>query len=77
MTAAVPTVIALLLQHCEQKKMSLRDKLKVICIGGAACPPVMLNTLIDQHGVDVRHLWGEAVLLLRHLLSFVYAYLAD
>ena len=59
MTAAVPTVIAGMLQYCEQKDISLRGVLKLVCIGGAACPPIMMQTLMDKHGIDVRHLWGR------------------
>ena len=58
-TAAVPTVISGLLEHCEASHVSLRGVLRLCCIGGAACPPVMMDKLIDTHGVQVGHMWGN------------------
>ena len=59
-TAAVPTVCAGLLQHCEENSLSMRGTLETICIGGAACPPAMIDKFKQAHGVTVRHLWGAS-----------------
>ena len=64
-TAGVPTVCAGLLQHCDENNLKL-DFLETVCIGGAACPPSMLDKFRDKHGVTVRHLWGEPPVPLVH-----------
>ncbi len=56
-TAAVPTVWLMLLSYLqkEQKKLST---LKLVVIGGSACPPAMIRTFERDYGVEVRHAWG-------------------
>jgi acyl-CoA synthetase (AMP-forming)/AMP-acid ligase II len=56
-TAAVPTVWLGLLQYleAENKRMST---LKRVLVGGAACPPVLLQKFEDVYGVTVSHGWG-------------------
>ena len=56
-TAAVPTVWLMLLSYLqkEQKKLST---LKLVVIGGSACPPAMIRTFEQDYGVEVRHAWG-------------------
>ena len=56
-TAAVPTVWLMLLSYLqkEQKKLST---LKVVVIGGSACPPEMIRAFEQEYGVEVRHAWG-------------------
>ena len=56
-TAAVPTVWLMLLAYLrkENKKLST---LKMVVIGGSACPPEMLRAFEDDYGVEVRHAWG-------------------
>ena len=56
-TAAVPTVWLMLLGFLqkEQKKLST---LKLVVIGGSACPPAMIRAFEQDYGVEVRHAWG-------------------
>ena len=56
-TAAVPTVWLMLLGYLqkEQKKLST---LKLVVIGGSACPPAMIRAFEEDYGVEVRHAWG-------------------
>jgi fatty-acyl-CoA synthase len=39
----------------EQKKLST---LKLVVIGGSACPPDMIRAFEQDYGVEVRHAWG-------------------
>ena len=57
MTAAVPTVWLGLLHYMrkEGKKLST---LKLVGIGGSACPPDMIRAFEEDYGVEVRHAWG-------------------
>ena len=57
MTAAVPTVWLVLLHYLrkEDKKLST---LKLVVIGGSACPPEMIRAFEEDYGVEVRHAWG-------------------
>ena len=57
MAAGVPTVWQMLLNHLSQNKLKF-STLKSTIIGGAACPPAMLNTFENDYGVEVRHAWG-------------------
>jgi fatty-acyl-CoA synthase len=57
LTAAVPTVWLMLLQHLEANKLALPD-LKRVIIGGSAAPRAMIQTFQDKYGVDVIHAWG-------------------
>jgi acyl-CoA synthetase (AMP-forming)/AMP-acid ligase II len=56
-TAAVPTVWLMLLSYLqsEQKKLST---VKLVVIGGSACPPAMIRAFEQDYGVEVRHAWG-------------------
>ena len=56
-TAAVPTVWLMLLSYLrkEGKKLST---LKLVVIGGSACPPAMIRAFEEDYGVEVRHAWG-------------------
>lgn len=56
-TAAVPTIWLMLLQHLEQTDGDL-PYLKRVVIGGAACPPAMIETFKERYDVDVVHAWG-------------------
>jgi fatty-acyl-CoA synthase len=57
MSAAVPTVWLGLLHYMrkENKKLST---LKLVVIGGSACPPEVIRAFQDDYGVEVRHAWG-------------------
>ena len=56
-TAAVPTVWLMLLQHLEQTGSKLPHLDRVI-IGGAACPQMMIEKFQNEYDVDVIHAWG-------------------
>jgi fatty-acyl-CoA synthase len=56
-TAAVPTVWLMLLQHLEQTGASLNHLQRVV-IGGSACPRAITQTFQDTYGVEVVHAWG-------------------
>ena len=55
--AAVPTVWLGLLEHLRQTGGRL-DGLERICVGGAACPQLLLETFGDVYGVRVNQGWG-------------------
>ncbi|MFZ1425240.1 MAG: long-chain-fatty-acid--CoA ligase [Geminicoccaceae bacterium] len=55
--AAVPTVWLGLLQHLRQHGGRL-ELLERICVGGAACPQLLLEALGEEYGVGVNHGWG-------------------
>ena len=57
MSAAVPTVWLMLLQHLEKEGGSLPD-LKKVVIGGSACPRIVTQKFQDEYGVQVIHAWG-------------------
>ena len=57
MTAAVPTVWLMLLQHLEATGGTL-DHLERVVIGGSACPRTITEKFQDNCGVDVIHAWG-------------------
>ena len=57
MSAAVPTVWLMLLQHMEANNLKL-STLKRVAIGGSACPPMMIQKFEQVYGVEVMHAWG-------------------
>ena len=57
MTAAVPTVWLMLLQHLEANKLKLPHLNRVV-IGGSACPRAMTQAFQDNYDVQVIHAWG-------------------
>ncbi len=57
MTAAVPTVWLMLLQHLEATGAKL-PYLKKVVIGGSACPRAMAQKFQNEYGVEVIHAWG-------------------
>ncbi len=56
-SAGVPTVWLGLINHALQNKL-LFSSFRRTVIGGSACPPAMMDTLIDHFGVEVIHAWG-------------------
>jgi acyl-CoA synthetase (AMP-forming)/AMP-acid ligase II len=56
-SAGVPTVWLGLLNHLAQHKLRFSTFRRTV-IGGATCPPAMLDTLVDDYGVEVVHAWG-------------------
>lgn len=57
LTAAVPTLWMLLLEHMETIGGKLPDLARVV-IGGAACPQVMIEKFEREYGIAVAHAWG-------------------
>jgi len=57
MSAAVPTVWLMLMQYMQKNDLKL-STLKLVAIGGSACPPAMIRAFEDDYGVEVRHAWG-------------------
>jgi fatty-acyl-CoA synthase len=57
MSAAVPTVWLMLLQHMEANGLKL-SSLRRVAIGGSACPPSMIEKFEKNYGVEVMHAWG-------------------
>lgn len=55
--AGVPTVWQGLLSHMQAGGHRFTTLQRTV-IGGAACPPAMLETFEEQHGVQVIHAWG-------------------
>ena len=53
----VPTVWLALLQFIEKEGLRF-STLKRTVVGGAACPPAIMNTFRDKYGVTVLHAWG-------------------
>ena len=57
MTAGVPTVWLGLLDHLDREGGELPD-LKRVLVGGASCPPVLIQRIEDRLGVTVQTSWG-------------------
>jgi len=53
----VPTVWLALLQHLAQTGIRL-PSLKRTVVGGAACPPAVIDEFREQHGIETHHAWG-------------------
>ncbi len=56
-SAGVPTVWLGLINYALQNRLTF-STFKRTVIGGAACPPAMMDTLIDHFGIEVVHAWG-------------------
>jgi fatty-acyl-CoA synthase len=56
-SAGVPTVWLGLINYAMQHQLKFSTFRRTV-IGGSACPPAMMNTLIDEFGVEVIHGWG-------------------
>ena len=57
MSAGVPTVWQGLLAHVEANDLKF-STMKRTVIGGATCPPAMMEAFEDKYGVQVIHVWG-------------------
>ena len=57
LSAGVPTVWQGLLAHVESQGLKFSTMRRTI-IGGSACPPTMIRSFQEQHGVQVTHAWG-------------------
>jgi acyl-CoA synthetase (AMP-forming)/AMP-acid ligase II len=56
-SAGVPTVWLGLLTYLKQNDLRF-STFKRTVIGGSACPPAMMRTLMQDYGVEVLHGWG-------------------
>jgi acyl-CoA synthetase (AMP-forming)/AMP-acid ligase II len=56
-SAGVPTVWLGLINYALQNGLTFSTFRRTV-IGGSACPPAMMDTLIDRFGVQVIHGWG-------------------
>ena len=56
-SAGVPTVWLGLINYALQNDLRFSTFRRTV-IGGSACPPAMMDTLIDKLGVEVIHAWG-------------------
>ena len=56
-SAGVPTVWLGLINHALQNDLKFSTFRRTV-IGGSACPPAMMDTLIDKLDVQVIHAWG-------------------
>ena len=56
-SAGVPTVWLGLINHALQNNLKFSTFRRTV-IGGSACPPAMMDTLIDKLDVHVIHGWG-------------------
>jgi len=56
-SAGVPTVWLGLINHVLANDLRFSTFRRTV-IGGSACPPAMMDTLIDRLGVQVVHAWG-------------------
>ncbi len=55
--AGVPTVWQMLLTHMKSNGLKFSSLNRTV-IGGSACPPAMIQTFMDDYGVEVLHAWG-------------------
>jgi acyl-CoA synthetase (AMP-forming)/AMP-acid ligase II len=56
-SAGVPTVWLGLINYAIQNDLTFSTFRRTV-IGGSACPPAMMDTLIDRFGIQVIHGWG-------------------
>jgi fatty-acyl-CoA synthase len=56
-TAGVPTVWLALLAYMKQNNLKF-SSLETVIVGGAACPPAMIETFRNDYSVECRHAWG-------------------
>jgi fatty-acyl-CoA synthase len=56
-SAGVPTVWLGLVNFALQNGLTFSTFRRTV-IGGAACPPALMDTLIDHFGIEVIHAWG-------------------
>jgi fatty-acyl-CoA synthase len=57
LSAGVPTVWLMLLQHLAAQKVKFSTLTRTV-IGGSACPPAMIRSFQDDYNVQVFHAWG-------------------
>ncbi len=57
MTAGVPTVWLMLLNHMRENSLTLTELKRVVC-GGSAAPRAMIEEFEEAHGARMVHAWG-------------------
>jgi fatty-acyl-CoA synthase len=57
LSLGVPTIWMALLQYLEAAGKTLTSLQRTI-VGGAACPPAIMQAFRDRHGVATHHAWG-------------------
>ena len=57
-TAAVPTVWLMLLNHLEQNPHLRLPHIDRVVIGGSACPESIMKAFVEAYDTDVIHAWG-------------------
>jgi fatty-acyl-CoA synthase len=58
LSAAVPTIWMMLLEHLEKNPGLELPYPKRVVIGGSACPEAMARIFTERYGTDVIHAWG-------------------
>ncbi|WP_377270212.1 long-chain fatty acid--CoA ligase [Peterkaempfera sp. SMS 1(5)a] len=56
-SAAVPTIWSGLLDELDHGAYDT-SSLRMVVIGGSACPPSLMRAFEERHGIDVVHAWG-------------------
>ena len=56
-TAGVPTVWLGVLQHLQSTGTKL-STVKRMIVGGAACPPALMQSFKNEYGIKLQHAWG-------------------
>ncbi|MCX5211908.1 long-chain fatty acid--CoA ligase [Kitasatospora sp. NBC_00240] len=56
-SAAVPTIWSGLLDELDAGDYDT-SALRMVVIGGSACPPALMKAFQDRHGINVVHAWG-------------------
>ncbi|MCD0482353.1 long-chain fatty acid--CoA ligase [Streptacidiphilus sp. ASG 303] len=56
-SAAVPTIWTGLLDELDHGSYDT-SSLRMVVIGGSACPPSLMRAFEERHGIDVVHAWG-------------------
>lgn len=57
LTAAVPTIWMQMLAYLDKEGLDIKP-LRLVTIGGSACPRVMIEQFQTKYGVRVNHAWG-------------------
>jgi fatty-acyl-CoA synthase len=55
---AVPTIWADVLRHLDENPGADTSTVRVVVVGGSACPPSMMRAFEERHDIHVRHAWG-------------------
>ena len=61
LTAGVPTVWLGVLQHLQKNGLKLSTVTRMV-VGGAACPPALMDTFKNDYNIQMQHAWGMSEL---------------